>query len=224
MKRRDFLSSSVVAGVATATVSLGDEASAASQPGKFKLKYAPKITAFKRLVGSSDAIDNIKFCADQGFRAVFDNGVGKRPIAEQEAIANELARLGMDLGPFVASGVPDFSTTDQAVRDAIKKSMEGSIEIARRTGAECVLLVPGAINLKMEPAYQTANVIENCRYCCEILEKSGLAMVLEPLNWWTNHPGRFLRNIPQAYLICEGVNHPCCKIGNQIAFADLLVI
>jgi hypothetical protein len=43
---------------------MSDEASAASKPGKFKLKYAPKITAFKRLVGSSDAIDNIKFCAD----------------------------------------------------------------------------------------------------------------------------------------------------------------
>ena len=98
----------------------------------------------------------------------------------------------------------------------IKKSMEDSIEIAKRTGAECVLLVPGAINLKMEPAYQTANVIENCRYCCEILEESGLVMVLEPLNWWTNHPGRFLRNIPQAYLICEGVNHPCCKIVNDL--------
>jgi hydroxypyruvate isomerase len=216
MKRRDFLSGSVTAGVAAATVSMSDEASAAPNPGKFKLKYAPKITAFKGLAGSSDAIDNIRFCADQGFRAVFDNGVSKRPVAEQEAIARELARLGMDLGPFVASGVPDFSTTDQSVRDAIKKSMENSIEVAGRTGAKCVLLVPGAVNLKMEPAYQTANVIENCRYCCEFLEKSGLVMVLEPLNWWTNHPGRFLRNIPQAYLICEGVNHPCCKIVNDL--------
>jgi hypothetical protein len=58
----------------------------------------------------------------------------------------------------VASGVPDFNSTDQTVRDAIKKSMEDSIEVAQRTGAKCVLLVPGAINLRMEPAYQTANV------------------------------------------------------------------
>ncbi len=216
MERRDFLSGSVVAGVVAAAVSKSNGASALSTSAKFKLKYAPKLTAFKGLVGSSNAIDNIRFCADQGFRAVFDNGVGKRPAAEQESIAKELTRLGMDLGPFVASGVPDFSTTDKAVRDAIKKSMEDSIEIAQRTGAKCVLLVPGAINLKMEPAYQTANVIENCRYCCEILEESGLVMVLEPLNWWTNHPGRFLRNIPQAYLICEGVNHPCCKIVNDL--------
>ena len=216
MERRDFLSGSVFAGVVAAAVGQSDGASEPSNPGKFRLKYAPKMTAFKGLVGSSDVIDNIKFCADQGFRAVFDNGVGKRPVPEQEAIARELARLGMDLGPFVASGVPDFSTTDQAVRDAIKKSLEESMEIAKRTGAKCVLLVPGAVNLKMEPDYQTANVIENCRYCCEILEESGLVMVLEPLNWWTNHPGRFLRNIPQAYLICEAVNHPCCKIVDDL--------
>jgi hydroxypyruvate isomerase len=63
------------------------------------LKYAPKLTAFIGLAGSSDVIDNIKFCADQGFRAVSNNGVGKRPVAEQEAIAREPARLGMDLGP-----------------------------------------------------------------------------------------------------------------------------
>ena len=141
MERRDFLSGSVIAGVVAAAVSKSDGASAVSKPGKFKLKYAPKLTAFKGLVGSSDVVDNIKFCADQGFRAVFDNGVGRRPVAEQEAIARELARLDMDLGPFVASGVPDFSTTDQTVRDAIKKSMEDSIKIAQRTGAKCVLLV-----------------------------------------------------------------------------------
>ena len=122
MQRREFLSGSVAAGLVASTAGMSATASAASKPGRFKLKYAPKITAFKRLVGSSDAIDNIKFCADQGFRAVFDNGVGKRPVAEQEAISKELARLGMNLGPFVASGVPDFSTTDQDVRDAIKKS------------------------------------------------------------------------------------------------------
>lgn len=216
MKRRDFLSGGVAASVAATAATMSNAASVASTPGKFKLKYAPKITAFKRHVGSSNAIDNIRFCADQGFRAVFDNGLGKRPAAEQEAIAKELARLGMDLGPFVASGVPDFSSTDQSVRDAIKKSLVDSIVTAKRTGAKWMLLVPGAINLKMEPAYQTANVIDNCRYCCEVLEKSPLVMVLEPLNWWTNHPGRFLRNIPQAYLICEGVNHPCCKIVDDL--------
>ena len=60
--------------------------------------------------------------------------------------------------------------------------------------------------------YQTANCIELLKRCCEILEPHDLVMVLEPLNWWTNHPGCFLHKIPQAYQICKAVDSPSCKI------------
>jgi hydroxypyruvate isomerase len=36
-------------------------------------------------------------------------------------------------------------------------------------------------------------------------------MVLEPLNF-RDHPGMFLTEIPQAYLICKAVGSPACKI------------
>ena len=41
-------------------------------------------------------------------------------------------------------------------------------------------------------------------------------MVLEPLNWLTNHPGLFLTKIPQAYQICRAVGSPSCKILNDL--------
>jgi hydroxypyruvate isomerase len=37
-------------------------------------------------------------------------------------------------------------------------------------------------------------------------------MVLEPLNWLTNHGGVFLRSTDQAYALCKAVNSPSCKI------------
>ena len=37
-------------------------------------------------------------------------------------------------------------------------------------------------------------------------------MVLEPLNWWANHAGQYLSEIPQAYEICRAVDSPSCKI------------
>jgi hydroxypyruvate isomerase len=37
-------------------------------------------------------------------------------------------------------------------------------------------------------------------------------MVLEPLNWHTNHGGAFLRHSDQAYALCQAVNSPACKI------------
>ena len=37
-------------------------------------------------------------------------------------------------------------------------------------------------------------------------------MVLEPLNWHSNHGGLFLQYSDQAYAICKAVNSPSCKI------------
>ncbi|TFG49625.1 MAG: xylose isomerase, partial [Candidatus Brocadiia bacterium] len=68
----------------------------------------------------------------------------------------------------------------------------------------------------LEPNYQTANMIDNLKYCAEVCEPSGMIMVIEPLNPWRNHPGLFLTKIPQAYQICKAVNSPCCKIINDI--------
>jgi len=40
-------------------------------------------------------------------------------------------------------------------------------------------------------------------------------MVLEPLNPF-NHPGLFLKGIPQAYEICKAVDSPACKILDDL--------
>jgi hypothetical protein len=55
------------------------------------------------------------------------------------------------------------------------------------------------------------------------LQKSGLILVMEPLNAWTNHPGLFLTKIPQANLICEAVNHPSCKIVNDLYHQQIII-
>ena len=73
-------------------------------------------------------------------------------------------------------------------------------------------VVPGHVDLRQEMNYQTAHVVETLRRAAEILEPHGLVMVLEPLNRLTDHPGQFLREIPQAFLICRAVNSPACKI------------
>ncbi len=41
-------------------------------------------------------------------------------------------------------------------------------------------------------------------------------MVLEPLNPWRNHPGLFLTKIPQAFMICQAVGSPSCKILDDL--------
>lgn len=221
MERRNFIRNAALGGIAlTGMPGLANAAatgSVSSNEAKFKLKYAPGLGTFKEHAGT-EPIDNLRFIADQGFRAVFDNGLMNKPVEMQEKIASELGRLGLDIGPFVLYA--DFKTESmvlntEEVRNMLKEKLNQGIETYKRTGAKYALMVPGRYNEKLEWDYQTANVIDCMRELSEIAEKAGLIIVLEPLNRW-NHPGLFLTGIPQSYMICRAVNSPSCKIVNDM--------
>jgi hydroxypyruvate isomerase len=220
MERRKFIKRTLAASAAAglATAGLGKQALApASNKAKFKLKYAPGFNAFPELAGK-DPVDFIRFCNDQGFRAVFDNGLANKEPSLQEKIGAELSRFNMELGPF---GVPgkegrmSLVYSDSESREKWKKGMYDAIETSKRTGGKYALIVPGKLDTKLEMDYQTANVIDGLRELSEIAEKDGVVIVIEPLNRW-NHPGLFLTRIPQAYAICRAVDSPSCKIVNDI--------
>jgi hydroxypyruvate isomerase len=184
----------------------------------FKLKYAPSLGMFSQHAGK-EIIDNIRFCNDQGFRAMFDNGLMSRPVEDQVKISNEIQRLGMELGPFVLYA--DFSVTSfvlnkPEVREMLVNKMKEGVEVAKRTGVKWALVVPGRYDEKLHRDYQTANVIDNLRLCCDAVEAAGLILVLEPLNTLRDHPGLFLNGMPQAYSICRAVNRPSCKIVDDV--------
>jgi len=224
INRRDFIRKTSLAGGAI-SLSAGLMGSALKETkevetGLFKLKYAPSLGMFSEHAGK-DPVDNIKFVNDQGFRAIFDNGLLGKEAALQEKIAATLADRNMDLGPFVLYA--DFSTTsfveDKAeVRDLIKQKVAEGVELAKRTGAKWALIVPGRFHDKLAWEYQTTNVIVNLRYACEELDRlnSDLVLCIEPLNSHVDHPGLFLTKIPQAYMICQAVNDPRCKIVNDL--------
>ncbi len=223
--RRNFIKNATTTGAAilaapavfgSSPVSKQQKASDAVTP--FKLKYAPGLTMFRQNAGQ-DIIDNIKFCHDMGFRAIFDNNLMGRTPEDQVKITNELNRLGMDLGPFVLMGLgkePNFVINTPAMRETLANKMKESVEVAKRTGAKWALIAPGVFDMRLHMDYQTANAIDNLRLCCDILEPAGLTIVLEPLNTLKNHPGSFLTGIPQSYAICRAVNRPSCKIVDDL--------
>ena len=224
MKRKNFIRSVAAGSLAFTGVTApllasgSDKTVKSSNAAKFKLKYAPNFGTFKEHAGDKP-IDQIRFMHDQGFRAIFDNGLMNKEPAVQEKIANELAKLGMDLGPFVLYA--DFSvmsmvTRDPEMMDMLRKRMKQGLEVQKRTNVKTALVVPGRYDQKLAWDYQTANVIDTMRMCCDIVGPSGLTLVMEPLNALTNHPGLFLTTIPQSYMICKAVNHPSCRIVNDI--------
>lgn len=187
----------------------------AASPPSFKLNYAPHFGMFKHHTGE-DLLDQIRFMADQGFRAFEDNEMRRRSPAVQEQIGQALARLGMQMGVFVAHEIAwrdaNLASGDPAKRTAFLDDIRASVDIARRTGATWMTVVPGLRDPRLAMDYQMAHVIESLKQAAAILEPHGLVMVLEPLNPLRDHPGLFLTTTPQTYLICQAVGSPACKM------------
>jgi hydroxypyruvate isomerase len=222
MQRRDFIQKTAAAvaltGVGTTVYGLPNFQDAKpSNSAFFKLRYAPSFGTFNELAGK-DPIDQIKFCNDQGFRAMFDNGFMGKPVELQAKIASEIARLNMKLGPFVLYA--DFTKEsmvlkDKDIRQMLIDKVKAGVEVCQRTGLKWALMVPGRYNERMDWGYQTANVIDIMRELSEISLQGGMTIVLEPLNK-QNHPGLFLTGMAQTYAICRGVNSPACKIVDDL--------
>lgn len=223
MQRRQALATLAAAtGFALAGRSVAAEPSA-----KFKLGYAPHPGMFPKL-GGSGVLDQIRFAADQGFTAFEYNGLADETPAMQQSIGDLLSQKNMQMGVFVAYGdfdSPTFARPDDDSTAVILDKMRAAVEIAGRVGAKWCTVVPGSIDQqddegdwnrygggRLAEGYQMANVIDMLRRCVDVIQPSGLVLVLEPLNWQANHGGVFLRRSDQAYAICRAVDSPSCKI------------
>jgi len=228
VKRRDFITRSLASAAALAAAPLPALASPGkpsqappTPPGapkpKFRLRYAPSFEQFKLSAGTGLAAQ-VEFASNEGFTAMFDNGLMGRPPADQDLIVRELEKRGMILGPFVLLADfknKNFVLRDTEVRAALLQKMRDGVETMKRTGAKTALVVPGRFDESLAWEYQTANVIDHLRACMDVCQPAGLTIVLEPLNP-KDHPGLFLSKIPQAYQICRAVGNPCCKIVNDV--------
>jgi hydroxypyruvate isomerase len=214
MDRRQLLKTTLGAGAALGLGAAPARGAAAAPVRSFKLKYAPHFGMFRHSAGE-DLIDQVRFMADQGFTALEDNGMPGRPIEVQSQIAQAMTRLGMTMGVFVAEADFEnvtFASNKPEARELVERKARAAVEVAKRVHAKWMTVVPGCYDDGLEWDYQTVNVIDNLKRFAEILEPEGLVMVLESLNPWRDHPGLFLTKIPQAYMICQAVGSPSCKI------------
>jgi hydroxypyruvate isomerase len=224
MDRRDFLKGATAAAALTmvpnAIARAASPAPAPDRPGApkpFKLRYAFDAGQFSNSAPGG-VIEELKFAHDQGFTAMEDNRMKGRPVAEQEAIAREMSRLGMTMGIILNNGTTGFkangslSTGKPEETEAFLAEVRSSIECAKRVNAKWMTSLVGMMDPKLPRGYQIANVIDNVRRACELLEPHGLVMVFEPLNVTENHPGFLIHSNDELYMFVKAVKSPSCKI------------
>ena len=186
-----------------------------SNAARFSLGFAPHEGSF---ASRGDRIEQIAFAADQGFTAWEDNEAATRPVAEQVRMAKALSSRGMTMGVFVASmpkwreSRPLLGANDDAERAAFLADIRGAIEVAKRLEARWMTVVTGFMDPRVPVDIQTARIIDVMRRAGEIVAPHGVAMVMEPLNTRTDHPGVYMRTVAQGYAVARGADSPAVKV------------
>ncbi|NIJ22996.1 hydroxypyruvate isomerase family protein [Sphingomonas japonica] len=212
ISRRTLLAAGAVAPLAAG---LAPGRAAQSNAARFSLGFAPHEGSFASRGG---LIEQIAFAADQGFTAWEDNEARARPVAQQAQMAKALSDRGMTMGVFVASmpkwaqSRPLLGANDDAEREAFLADIRSSVDVAKRLGAKCMTVVTGFRDPKVPLDVQTARVIDVMRRAGDIVAPHGLAMVMEPLNTRTDHPGVYMQSIAQGFAVARGANSPGVKV------------
>src|SRR4051812_4949470 len=104
MQRRKFMQQSLLAsgGLFTSAnvLATNKKLKTTDDSKPFNLNYAIHDGMFENHAGK-DFIEQIKFAHSIGFRAIEDNGMMARPVAQQKLIGDTLAKLNMAMGVFV---------------------------------------------------------------------------------------------------------------------------
>ncbi len=212
-----------------------DAAEPISESSRFHLNFAPHLGLLSPDAGmfrhhaGNDPVDQIKFMADQGFRAMEDNWMKIRDVETQTRVGRELQRQDMKMGVIVNTmtyAEPTFVLNDRTERERLMQEVRETAEVARRVGATHVTTLSGTAHPSLPRDYQTANMIENLKWAGEVAAEEGIVLALEPINHkgWA---GAFLTEIGHAYLMTRSVDLPSVKIlydfwHQQIHAGDLI--
>ncbi|MEM1046955.1 MAG: TIM barrel protein [Pseudomonadota bacterium] len=206
-----------------------------TKPQDFGLTFAPHLGLWSPDAGmfrhhaGDDPVDQIRFMADQGFRAMEDNWMKARDADIQTRIGRELERQDMQMGVIVNTtkyAEPTFVLNDRTERDRLMQEVRDTANVAKRVGARFVTTLSGAAHPSLPRDYQTAAMIENLKWAGSVAAEEGLVLALEPINH-KGWPGTFVTEIGHAYLICRAVDLPSVKIlydfwHQQIHAGDLI--
>ena len=209
MKRREFMKTVTMAGGAAA-LSLGDTRPATAA-GKYHLRYAPRLDFLSRELTIPQRLE---LFAEHGFDATEYNGLTNHSIQEVEEIRKKMDSLGMGLGIFVANpaGWNKAGLVDPKQRGAFVEQLNKAVEYHQVIGNHFATVITGPEISGAPRGDQRRNVIEGLKQAADILEKTDLTIVVEPLNHLVDHAGYFLVHSDEAAEIMAAVGSSHVKI------------
>lgn len=207
MRRRNFLKNSlsaatILGAASTPGVARGRKRSATA--AGYHLRYAPHLTILSRDLSIPQRLDLI---AQHGFDATEYNGLLNHPLNEVEEMRKKLDSLKIEMGIFVANpgGWKAAGLVDPKQRPAFLEEIKKTIEYHKIIGNHSVTTLTGPALPGVSRSSQRRSAIEGLKQAAGLLEKTELALVVEPLNH-IDHPGFFMTHSDELAEIIAAVN------------------
>jgi hydroxypyruvate isomerase len=207
MNRRDFIATGLASGAAV-VAGAAEVKSMTEQEGavkrKYKLRYAPHLSILAKELTIPQRLELI---AEHGFDATEYNGLLNHPLNEVEEIRKKMDSLGIEMGIFVANpgGWSKAGLVDPKQRDNFMAEIKKTIEYHKVIGNKSVTTLTGPALPGVSRSAQRRSAIEGLKRAAELLEKTDLALVVEPLNH-IDHPGFFMTHSDELAEIIAAVN------------------
>jgi hydroxypyruvate isomerase len=190
--------------------SLAGLAAAAPAPYEYKLRYAPRIG----LLGGLSVPRQLEIYAEWGFKAFEYNGLPQHSMAEVEEFRKKREDLGLAMGVFVVNsgGWKSDALLDKKFHEGFLKDVHKAVELHKVIGNEAATVTSGLSVDYLSKEEQTDNCIEVLKRAGDIVAKTDLKLVLEPINSRVTGEDYFVIFSEHAHRITSAVNHPSVKI------------
>lgn len=204
MERRNFIKTGILAGGAMALPMGEVQGQQQKRTGKYHLRYAPHLTILNKELTIPQRLELI---AEYGFDATEYNGLLNHPLNEVEEIRKKMDSLGIEMGIFVANpgGWKTAGLVDPKQRDNFLNEIKKTIEYHKVIGNHSVTTLTGNALPGVSRSSQRRSAIEGLKRAADLLEKTELALVVEPLNH-IDHPGFFMTHSDELAEIIAAVN------------------
>lgn len=190
----------------------------------YHLRYAPHVRDME-----ISAEKQLEVFADQGFTAFEYNRLPKRTDAEIASLAKVKERLGMAMGVFVVNrgGWQPSALVDTRFHKDFFDDVKRAVEIHKIIGNECATVTSGLSVPGLSYTQQTTNCIEALKRAGDLVARTKMVLVLEPLNVRVDHAGYFVVRSDHGAEIIANVSHPNVKLlfdayHQQISEGDLI--
>ncbi|MDA1235685.1 MAG: TIM barrel protein [Acidobacteria bacterium] len=179
---------------------------------QWHLRYAPRMG----FLGEDVSVDqHLDVYADYGFTAFEYNALPKNHTLEEcVSIRRKMNELRMEMGVFVVNngGWQGDALVDAKFHAGFREDVRKAVEYHDAIKNRWATVTSGLSVDYMPLSRQTQNVIDGLKKAAEIVEGTGLTLVLEPLNVLVNHPGYHVVTSDHAVQIIDAVGSTHVKI------------